>query len=54
MPQCSNTQVSGSGTNIWFDTDEFHFVWKRMKGDFILRTNAAFIGKGTEAHRKFG
>jgi TolB protein len=46
--------VTGSGTNIWFDKDEFHFVWKRIKGDFILRANAAFIGKGTEAHRKFG
>ncbi|MFA6248286.1 MAG: hypothetical protein WC615_15210 [Mucilaginibacter sp.] len=46
--------VTGSGTNIWFGKDEFHFVWKRVKGDFILRTNAAFVGKGTEAHRKFG
>ena len=25
-----------------------------MKGDFILRTNAAFIGKGVEEHRKWG
>jgi TolB protein len=46
--------ISGSGTNIWATHDEFHFVWKRMKGDFILRTNAAFIGKGVEEHRKIG
>jgi len=46
--------VSGSGTNIWAAHDEFHFVWKKMKGDFILRTNAAFIGKGVEEHRKIG
>ncbi len=46
--------VSGSGTNIWATHDEFHFVWKKMKGDFILRTNAAFIGKGVEEHRKIG
>ena len=46
--------LSGSGTNIWVNHDEFHFVWKKMKGDFILRTNAAFIGKGVEEHRKFG
>ncbi|WP_454803328.1 TolB family protein [Mucilaginibacter phyllosphaerae] len=52
--QTQQYAVSGSGTNIWFDHDEFHFVWKKIKGDFILRTNAAFIGKGTEAHRKFG
>ncbi len=46
--------LSGSGTNIWTTHDEFHFVWKRMKGDFILRTNAVFIGKGVEEHRKIG
>ena len=46
--------VSGSGTNVWSTHDEFHFVWKKMKGDFILRTNAAFIGKGVEEHRKIG
>ena len=46
--------LSGSGSNVWANHDEFHFVWKKMKGDFILRTNAAFIGKGVEEHRKFG
>jgi TolB protein len=46
--------ISGSGTNIWAMHDEFHFVWKKMKGDFILRTNATFIGKGVEEHRKIG
>jgi TolB protein len=46
--------VSGSGTNIWANTDEFHFVWKKMTGDFILRTSAEFIGKGIELHRKWG
>ena len=46
--------LSGSGTNVWAMHDEFHFVWKKMKGDFILRANAAFIGKGFEEHRKVG
>jgi Tol biopolymer transport system component len=46
--------MSGSGTNIWANHDEFHFMWKKMKGDFILRTTATFIGKGVEEHRKFG
>jgi TolB protein len=46
--------LEGSGTNIWTTHDEFHFVWKKMKGDFILRTNAEFIGKGVEEHRKIG
>lgn len=47
-------ELTGSGENIWATHDDFHFVWKRMKGDFILRTNAAFIGKGVELHRKVG
>jgi hypothetical protein len=46
--------VAGSGSNMWGDHDEFHFVWKRMKGNFILTARAAFIGKGIEAHRKIG
>jgi TolB protein len=46
--------LEGAGTNIWGTHDEFHFVWKKMKGDFILRTNAEFIGKGVEEHRKVG
>src|SRR5258708_7147662 len=46
--------VAGSGTNMWGDHDEFHFVWKRMRGDFILTARTGFIGKGVEAHRKMG
>lgn len=46
--------ISGSGTNMWQGTDEFHFVWKRMKGNFILSTRARFIGKGVDPHRKVG
>ena len=46
--------LSGSGSNVWATHDEFHYVWKKMKGDFILRTNITFIGKGVEEHRKIG
>jgi hypothetical protein len=46
--------LSGAGTNMWFGADQFHFVWKKMKGDFILRTRTEFIGKGAVAHRKIG
>ena len=46
--------VEGSGTNMWFGEDEFHFVWKRMKGDFILTARAHLVGRGVEAHRKIG
>src|SRR5258708_2211825 len=46
--------VSGSGSNMWFRGDQFHFVWKKMTGNFILRTRVEFMGKGAEAHRKIG
>jgi WD40 repeat protein len=46
--------VSGSGYNIWFDHDEFHFVWKRLQGDFIVRASGHFVGEGVDPHRKLG
>src|SRR6185312_4681619 len=46
--------ISGSGANIWFTNDKFHFVWKKMKGDFIVHARGKFLGKGVEEHRKFG
>ena len=29
--------ISAAGTNMWANTDEFYFAWKRMKGDFQIR-----------------
>jgi TolB protein len=46
--------VAGSGQNMWNDRDDFHFVWKRMTGNFILSTRARFISAGVDAHRKIG
>ncbi|MFA9392408.1 MAG: biopolymer transporter TolR [Prolixibacteraceae bacterium] len=46
--------LSGAGENIWFDRDEFHFLSKKIEGDFILRARVKFIGEGVNAHRKFG
>jgi TolB protein len=46
--------LTGSGSNMWGNQDEFHFVWKRLKGNFILQTRAQFIGKGVDPHRKIG
>ncbi|QNF31455.1 TolB family protein [Adhaeribacter swui] len=47
-------QLSGSGTNIWGDHDEFQFMWKRLKGDFILYSRGNLLGKGVDPHRKIG
>ena len=44
--------VSGSGENMWFARDAFHFVWKRASGDVGLAADVAFRGAGTNPHRK--
>lgn len=36
IPENDQYFISGAGYNIWFDHDEFHYVYKKMKGDFIL------------------
>ena len=52
--QTQTYTIEGAGENIWATHDEFHFVYNKMKGDFIVTTQAAFIGKGVEEHRKWG
>jgi len=46
--------LTAAGTNMWAARDEFHFVWKKMRGDFILQTRVELVGKGVEPHRKLG
>src|SRR3989337_187040 len=46
--------LSGAGKNMWATADQFHFAWKKIKGDFMIRATLKFIGKGTDAHRKIG
>ena len=46
--------LSGSGENIWFTGDQFHFAWKKLKGDFILSATVQFLGEGSHMHRKAG
>jgi TolB protein len=46
--------LTAAGTNMWFGRDQFQFVWKKVKGDFILRTRAEFHGPGVDPHRKVG
>jgi TolB protein len=53
-PRLEQYRISGSGQNMWDTRDDFHFVWKRLTGNFILSTRAHFIGRGREAHRKIG
>lgn len=53
-PTHQTYEVAGSGTNMWFDKDEFQFVYRKLSGDFILRTQAHLIGEGVDPHRKLG
>jgi len=46
--------ISGAGYNVWFDHDEFQYVWKKMKGDFVVYTRAEFLGTWVNYHRKVG
>jgi TolB protein len=44
--------VSGSGDNMWFTNDAFHFVWKQVSGDVNLTADIRFLDTDGAAHRK--
>src|ERR1700744_5807307 len=46
--------IKGSGSDIWFNSDEFHYTYNKIKGDFILTANFEFTGTCTNGHRKTG
>ena len=53
-PESQTYTMTGAGTNMWDTRDEFQFAWRRLSGDFIVRTHARFEGKGVDPHRKLG
>src|SRR5579862_8357295 len=44
--------LKGSGYNIWFNRDEFQYLFKKVKGDFTVTANFRFIGEKGNGHRK--
>ncbi len=46
--------LKGGGYNIWFNRDEFHYAYNKLKGDFIITANVALEGESKEPHRKIG
>lgn len=44
--------ITGSGENMWFGEDDFHFVWKKVSGDIAISADIAFIGDKGNNHRK--
>ncbi len=47
-------RLKGSGYNIWFQRDEFQYLFKKLSGDFTVRADFEFVGAGTDPHRKVG
>jgi TolB protein len=46
--------IGGSGKNMWFNEDQFQYLWTTIQGDFILRAEIDFMGEGVDPHRKVG
>jgi hypothetical protein len=44
--------ISGSGANMWFGEDDFHYLWTKVSGDVSLTADIAFIGATGNNHRK--
>jgi len=47
-------EISGSGTNIWAEKDEFFFAARKVSGDFILTAKIEILTKTGDPHRKIG
>ena len=44
-------RVTGSGSDIWGQSDQFHYVWREMSGNFAVIATAKFLTEGI-GHRK--
>ncbi len=44
-------KVTGSGSDIWAQADQFHYLWREMSGDFAISASVKFLTEGI-AHRK--
>ncbi|SEJ53864.1 hypothetical protein SAMN05216327_112105 [Dyadobacter sp. SG02] len=53
-PSTKTYTMKGGGYNIWFDRDEFQYLFREMDGDFTVSADFEFVGKGQDGHRKVG
>jgi TolB protein len=51
-PSTQTYVVTGSGENMWFATDAFHFAWKKASGNVALSADISFANTGGNAHKK--
>jgi TolB protein len=47
-------RITGSGANIWGNSDAFHFAWRKASGDLDMTAEIQWVGAGQQAHRKAG
>ena len=53
-PATKTYLMKGSGYNIWFNRDEFQYLYNKLTGDFTLTANFQLLGDTGNAHRKTG
>jgi TolB protein len=51
-PTNQSYTIAGSGENMWFGEDDFHFVWTKVSGDVSITADIAFLGTAGNNHRK--
>ena len=44
-------RVTGSGEDIYGDSDAFYYVWRKAEGDVVLSADVAFEGSGRHQYR---
>ena len=44
--------INSAGYNIWYNRDEFRFLWKKMSGDVSLAADVSFPFPGPPSDRK--
>ena len=53
-PEMQSYELTGAGTNMWFDKDEFFFAARKVSGDFIITSKIDILTQTGNAHRKMG
>ncbi len=51
-PADSSYTISGSGTNMWYESDELHYAWKKASGDISITADIRWVDEGVDPHRK--
>jgi len=53
-PATGEYRLTGAGANIWANSDQFCFLWRKLSGNVRMQATVRFIGTGKIAHRKAG